>query len=119
MSSRNRRLSAPERIVARALPEALFAAAGAIGAGADVAATLAKAQGSVLAGGFRAVEYLELRDEASLAPVDRLGNGPARILVAAWLGDVRLIDNVEVIRTNTAELPSSDAAARGRPVTTV
>ncbi len=119
MSSRNRRLSAEERIIAKALPDALFAAAGAIGAGADVAAALAQARRAVMAGGFRAVEYLELRDEASLAPVDRLGDVPARILAAAWLGDVRLIDNVEVMPRGAGGSPTEDAAAWGRPVTTV
>lgn len=119
MSSRNRRLSAEERILARALPDALFRAAGAIGAGSDVKATLAQARDAILAGGFRAVEYLELRDEASLAPVNSLGNVPTRILAAAWLGDVRLIDNVEVIRATTVDISARDAVAQGRRVTTV
>lgn len=119
MSSRNRRLSAAERAIAKALPEALFAAAGAIGAGADIAETLAAARRAVAAAGFRSVEYLELRDEASLAPLDRLGDAPARLLAAAWLGDVRLIDNLEVVRTNEASSPAEEAASWRRPVTTV
>ena len=65
------------------------------------------------------MEYLELRDEASLAPVDGLGNVPTRILAAAWLGDVRLIDNVEVIRSTTVDMSARDAVAQDGPVTTV
>ena len=47
------------------------------------------------AGGF-AVDYLELRDAADLAPVDRL-TAPSRLLVAARLGRTRLIDNIAVV----------------------
>lgn len=50
---------------------------------------------AILAAGFSKVEYLELRadsDLASLVTLDR----PARLLVAAWLGETRLIDNLEV-----------------------
>ncbi len=46
------------------------------------------------AGGF-AVDYLELRDAATLAPMPRLA-GPARLLAAVHLGRTRLIDNVPV-----------------------
>ena len=51
-----------------------------------------------MAAGFRDVEYLELRSETDLTPLDK-ADRPARLLVAAWLGDIRLIDNVEVGRT--------------------
>jgi len=50
---------------------------------------------AIEAAGFARVEYLELRAEADLKPLAR-ANVPARLLVAAWLGDVRLIDNIEV-----------------------
>ena len=45
--------------------------------------------------GFGEVEYIELRSEASLAPLTRASE-PARLLAAVWLGEVRLIDNVAV-----------------------
>ncbi|MCE8469793.1 pantoate--beta-alanine ligase, partial [Rhodovulum sulfidophilum] len=41
------------------------------------------------------VEYLELRAAADLAPLDA-AVVPARLLVAAHLGGVRLIDNIPV-----------------------
>ena len=56
LSSRNAYLSAEQRAAATALPDALRAAAQAIGAGADVAATLAKAEGAIVAGGFDSVD---------------------------------------------------------------
>ena len=95
LSSRNLRLSAEERAQAAALPRALLSAAAAIGAGAPVTATLDAAAAAIRAGGFREVEYLELRDAATLGAPE-LPYRPARLLAAAWLGDVRLIDNVEV-----------------------
>jgi pantoate--beta-alanine ligase len=48
-----------------------------------------------VASGFRDVEYLELRAADDLAALDRASR-PSRLLVAAWMGDVRLIDNVAV-----------------------
>jgi pantoate--beta-alanine ligase len=49
----------------------------------------------VLAAGFESVEYLELRAAEGLQPLSR-ADRPSRLLAAAWLGGVRLIDNVEV-----------------------
>ncbi len=96
MSSRNRRLSPQERDLAGALPRALFDAAGRIAAGEAAGPVLASAQKALLAAGFSRVEYLELRNAADLAPVETLEGGPARLLVAAFMGEVRLIDNVPV-----------------------
>jgi len=42
------------------------------------------------------VEYLELREANTLKPVDALHDEPARLLAAAWLEGVRLIDNIPV-----------------------
>lgn len=93
LSSRNLRLSPEERQVAAALPRALLHAAGEIRAGVPVVATIEEARRAIIAAGFREVEYLELRAAATLAPLAALAE-PARLLAAAWLGQVRLIDNV-------------------------
>ena len=47
----------------------------------------------MLAAGFDAVDYLELRDGATLAPLDK-ATPTARIFAAAHIGAVRLIDNM-------------------------
>ena len=95
MSSRNARLTAPERAVAPTLARAMERAAVAMVAGVPVAEALAAARAEVLAGGYREVEYLELCDASDLVLMTRL-QGPARLLAAAWLGEVRLIDNIAV-----------------------
>lgn len=95
LSSRNVRLSPAERAIAPKLAEILVATSRRLAAGADVEAALAEAGAAVVAAGFDVVEYLELRAEDDLAPLDGLSR-PARLLVAAWLGETRLIDNVEV-----------------------
>lgn len=95
LSSRNALLSEAERAIAPSLAEILFATAGRLTAGAPFQATLGEAKAAILAAGYREVEYLELRTEDDLAPFDALDR-PARLLAAAWLGDTRLIDNVEV-----------------------
>jgi len=93
LSSRNLRLSAAERAIAPSLAEALFRAAGALSDGKSAEPVLAATRRAILAAGFRKVEYLELRAENDLAPLDR-ADRPARLLAAAWLGETRLIDNV-------------------------
>lgn len=95
LSSRNARLSAEDRAIAPALHRAMAAAAQQLRAGEDAAQVLAQARDQITGAGFRQVEYLDLRDPETLVPLDRL-NGPARLLAAAWLGPVRLIDNIAV-----------------------
>lgn len=96
MSSRNLLLSDRARIVAPALNTAMVRAADRIRAGEDVATVLAEARAQVIAAGFIDVEYLELRSARSLAPLSTL-NEPARLLAAANLAGVRLIDNIAVL----------------------
>ena len=66
-------------------------AGGATAAGPAIEA----ARAAILAAGFAAVDYLELRAEADLTALER-ADRPARLFAAAWLGRVRLIDNVAV-----------------------
>ena len=95
LSSRNQRLGPEARTRAARLPQALFAAARRIEAGAPAATVLDEARAGLEAGGIGPVEYLELRDGETLGPAQ--AGRPARILVAAWLDGVRLIDNVAVV----------------------
>jgi len=95
LSSRNTRLSAEDRRIAPRLAEILLATARRLTAGAPVDGTLQEAQNAILKAGYQEVEYLELRAEEDLARLSQLDR-PARLLVAAWLGGVRLIDNVPV-----------------------
>ena len=94
-SSRNAYLSDAERAQAVELPRALASAAEAIETGGDVAAALDAAVERLLGAGFASVDYVELRDAETLAPLARLDR-PARLLAAARLGGTRLIDNVPV-----------------------
>jgi pantoate--beta-alanine ligase len=92
LSSRNRYLAGPERQGALALSTALRAGADAAARGLDPAAVLAAAHRAFDSdpGGAR-LDYLVLTDpELRPDPVA----GPARLLVAAWVGDTRLIDNI-------------------------
>ena len=95
LSSRNLLLSDRARIKAPALNAAMERAATRIGAGEPVAQVLAEASAEVERAGFNAVEYMELRDSETLKPVEGLDR-PARLLAAAQLAGVRLIDNIAV-----------------------
>lgn len=95
LSSRNVYLSADERARAIELPRAMQAAAGAIRQGQDVEAALLAATQRLLGAGFAAVDYVELRDAETLAPLSQLDR-PARLLAAARMGGTRLIDNIAV-----------------------
>ncbi|MBO9670262.1 MAG: pantoate--beta-alanine ligase [Sphingobium sp.] len=95
LSSRNAYLSPSEREEALALPQALNEAAQAIVGGADIALALAEAHDAIRTGGFESVDYVELRDAASLKRIDSLED-PARLLAAARIGRTRLIDNIAV-----------------------
>ncbi|MBA5777979.1 pantoate--beta-alanine ligase [Stappia sp. F7233] len=94
MSSRNVYLSPDERRTAALIQTVLTEAATAIGDGGDAGAILAAGRERLAAAGFR-VDYLELRDADTLAAVTA-GTASRRLLVAAWLGRTRLIDNIAV-----------------------
>jgi pantoate--beta-alanine ligase len=93
LSSRNVYLSKAERAIAPMLYATLMNAAAALKQGVGVAQILKDAQVAILAAGFVSIDYLELRVEDSLAMMDSYLK-PARLLVAAWLGKTRLIDNI-------------------------
>jgi pantoate--beta-alanine ligase len=93
MSSRNRYLTPAERTAATALPRAMAAAVAALENGAEAAPALATLQSELLAAGFGRIDYAVLADSTTLAPLERLGDAPARLLVAARIGGTRLIDN--------------------------
>jgi len=95
LSSRNVYLSPDERRIAAGLNRVMQAAAGEIAEGAEAAAILERGIAELNAVGFR-VEYLELRDAETLAPIADATSRPARLLAAAQLGRTRLIDNIAV-----------------------
>jgi pantoate--beta-alanine ligase len=95
LSSRNAYLTDEEREAARALPRALGEAAAAVHRGGDVAQALAAAKERLARAGFDPIDYVELRDAETLAPVTAVER-PARLLAAAKIGRTRLIDNLAV-----------------------
>ena len=98
VSSRNVRLTGAQRAVAPALARALSETAAAVAGGGAVADAEARGCAALAAAGFDRVDYLECRDAETLEPVARFapGGAPARVFGAAWLGEVRLIDNLPV-----------------------
>jgi pantoate--beta-alanine ligase len=94
-SSRNAYLAPAERRIAPNLHAVLDEVAGAIRAGRDAAGTINGAAAKLRGIGFK-VDYLELRNAETLQPVGDIQAEPLRLLVAAWLGKTRLIDNIAV-----------------------
>jgi pantoate--beta-alanine ligase len=95
MSSRNVYLSPEERRAAPVLFRAMKESAHRLRAGDDVEAAMAGGVEMVTGAGFT-VDYFELRHAETLAPIASAGDGPLRILVAAKIGQTRLIDNMAV-----------------------
>lgn len=90
MSSRNRYLSPEERSLAPAIHRVIAEVAIAVGNGrADVA--IVEGRQKLQAAGFR-IDYLAVRDAETLT-APQAGRA-RRVLVAVWLGNTRLIDNV-------------------------
>jgi len=96
LSSRNAYLSPADRQAAAALPQAMYRAIAAIRAGTPIALACSALKDALLAAGFASVDYAEVRNAASLELVERLGDAPARLFVAARIGGTRLIDNMSV-----------------------
>ena len=94
LSSRNRFLSGPEHHAALALSRALGAAA--TSAGTREQALLASREVLNDESGID-VDYLEIVDPATFLPVGDDYRGAATAIVAAQVGDTRLIDNCRVV----------------------
>ncbi|CUW37587.1 pantothenate synthetase [Magnetospirillum sp. XM-1] len=95
MSSRNAYMTPEQRAVAPWLIRALTGVADGLRAGAKASDLCPMAASGLLKAGFDSVDYIEVRDAASLAPAETLDR-PLRILAAARLGATRLIDNIGV-----------------------
>ncbi len=99
LSSRNRRLSPEQRAVAAAIPRSLSAAHHAVEDGARrVEDILGPARAILDHDEAISIDYLAMADVDSLEPME-LFESSAVILVAAFVGDVRLIDNIEITVT--------------------
>jgi pantoate--beta-alanine ligase len=96
MSSRNASLTPSQRAHAAVLYQALRLARASIRAGERRAAPILRAMRRLIRGapGVR-IDYVALADAATLEPQGRL-HGRVAILVAAWVGRTRLIDNLLV-----------------------
>jgi pantoate--beta-alanine ligase len=95
MSSRNAYLTPDERKVAPLLHRSIGDIARAAARRDGVAAAVASGKAALEAAGFK-LDYLEVRDAETLQPAGPETGRPLRVLVAAWLGKTRLIDNVQV-----------------------
>jgi pantoate--beta-alanine ligase len=96
MSSRNAYLSASERQTSVALYKVISDVSQKVASGADIATACTDAEAALTTAGFRQIDYVAVRDAATLEPVDGLTDRPLRVLAAAWLGKTRLIDNIAV-----------------------
>jgi pantoate--beta-alanine ligase len=96
MSSRNAYLSARERARALALSRGLGSARARWAAGEQQADALREAVRAELRAGDVREDYVELVSPDTLEPLRRAERADARLLVAAFVGNTRLIDNTAV-----------------------
>ncbi|PIE33987.1 MAG: pantoate--beta-alanine ligase [Ilumatobacter coccineus] len=96
LSSRNRRLTPEQRAAAPAISSALFAARTAVADGeTDPVIVVNRTRSRIDAEPHLSAEYVELVDALTLTPVEVIDR-PCAVLVAAWCGEVRLIDNLVI-----------------------
>ena len=95
MSSRNMYLSKAQRAVAPVLYRVLCGMAKRMTEGETASAAINWGRAALESAGFDRIEYLEVRNAETLAPIDGAARN-ARVFVAAHMGETRLIDNVAV-----------------------
>jgi pantoate--beta-alanine ligase len=95
MSSRNAYLAASDRQRAGALFAGLSAAKALVEKGERRASALLDAATAQIVGRVDRIDYLKIRAADDLAPLDTIDR-PAVILVAAFVGGTRLIDNLRL-----------------------
>ncbi|MFM5952672.1 MAG: pantoate--beta-alanine ligase [Micrococcales bacterium] len=100
MSSRNRYLSEEERSNSEQLYRHLSEMKSELETGTRVSEVIAKHGKGIEADAKAKLEYLAVIDPQIFRPVDDDYRGPAKIIVAAKVGEVRLIDNLNVKAIN-------------------
>jgi pantoate--beta-alanine ligase len=95
MSSRNALLGVAERNSAATLHRALDSAARRIAGGGSVETAISDAVTGIESAGFGPIDYLAYVDGATLEPLGHF-RPRGRLVAAAYLGKVRLIDNIRV-----------------------
>ncbi|MCY0149444.1 pantoate--beta-alanine ligase [Hoeflea sp. G2-23] len=95
MSSRNLRLNPEARAAAPLIRRILTSTAVAIKNGTPVPEALATARQELTSVGINDIDYLELRSEPDLVPLE-IADRPTRLFIAVWLDGVRLIDNLSI-----------------------
>ncbi len=94
LSSRNEQLNAEQRRLASSLHKALHIAEQRIAAGErDARGIKDEALATIDSQRGLRVEYFEIVDPEEMQPVDEVA-GPVRVAAAAWVGSIRLIDNL-------------------------
>ena len=93
MSSRNRYLSPQERATAPIIHRLIVEIANQMKVGVAIDKATGDAQAELEKAGFK-VDYVAVRDAETLAEWDPKSQRPPRVLMAAWLGKTRLIDNL-------------------------
>lgn len=96
MSSRNIYLNAEERTIAPQLSAVLRDMSADLSAGREIEETIQQGVYRLEHVGFR-VDYLQVRDVETLMPLEITVDRPARLLTAAFIGKVRLLDNVPIM----------------------
>ncbi len=97
LSSRNAFLAPDERTRAGAIPRVLAEMARRLAAGeAEIDAVIVWGRTELAAAGIGELDYLEVRDAKTLAPVSGVPRCDARVFVAAHVGSARLIDNLPI-----------------------
>jgi pantoate--beta-alanine ligase len=95
MSSRNAYLSPSERAIAARLNVVLKDTIARVRRDGSIMSAEVYGVEQLRKAGFASVDYVAIRDAATLAPINALAR-PARILAAARVGGTRLIDNMAV-----------------------
>ncbi len=93
LSSRNQYLDATQREAATAIYAAMKQVSVDIHKGVPSGEALLKGRKMLIDAGFTRIDYFDMHDSADLSDRDE---PPARLLVAAWLGTTRLIDNMAI-----------------------
>lgn len=96
LSSRNQYLSREQRQQAVTIYQVLQSIQQGLVSGFSSECLIEQAEAQLKSSGFDRVDYVAIRDPLSLQPVMHLSEQGAVVLIAAWLGNTRLIDNLVV-----------------------
>ena len=95
ISSRNKYLNAASKVIANNINKIMKSAINEY-KNTDIQTTIKFVESNLLSAGIENIDYIEIRDNNNLSVIDNNDKSNARLFIAVYIENTRLIDNIKL-----------------------